>query len=112
MPVYKKADTVPDKISEGYERNIFHLKNLMVTVCDFYGGPAPEPDPSHSHPHEQITYVAEGELYFFIGSEKHIIRTGDVVTIPSGITHCIQTISPYVKLIDCFTPLREDFLKK
>jgi quercetin dioxygenase-like cupin family protein len=112
MPVHKTIDTTPDKISEGYERRAFHLENLMITVCDFTGGPADEPDSPHSHPHEQITYVAVGELYFFIGNEKHIIGTGDVVTIPSGIPHCIQTISPHVRLIDSFTPLRDDFLKK
>jgi quercetin dioxygenase-like cupin family protein len=83
----------------------------MVVVCDFTNGPASQPDPPHSHPHEQITYVAEGDLLFFIGEEKHQLEKGDIYIVPSGIPHCIQTISRHVRLIDSFTPVREDFLK-
>lgn len=83
----------------------------MVVVCDFKGGPAPEPDPPHSHPHEQITYVAEGELFLFLGDDQHHLTKGDVYSVPSGIPHCIQTLSSHVRLIDSFTPLRDDFLK-
>jgi quercetin dioxygenase-like cupin family protein len=111
MAVYKENETLPLKGSSDFERRIFHLENLMVTICDFTNGPAPQPDPPHSHPHEQIMYVAEGELFFFIGNEKHHILKGDVCSVPSGVPHCIQTISNYVRLIDSFSPVREDFLK-
>jgi len=111
MPVYKESDIQSEKITAGYSRKIFHLDNLMVTVCEFSGGPAAEPDPPHSHIHEQITYVAEGELYFNISGVKHHLTKGDVITIPSGIPHCIQIISNYVRLIDSFSPIRNDFLK-
>jgi mannose-6-phosphate isomerase-like protein (cupin superfamily) len=110
MYVYKEKVTVPEKISETFQRRIFHLKDLMVVACDFTNGPAPLPDPPHSHPHEQITYVAEGRLLLFIGEEKHSLSRGDVFTVPSGLPHCIQTISKKVRLIDCFSPVRKDFL--
>ena len=112
MPVLKKNESVPEKISPVLERRLVHLENLMVVVCDFSHGPMAEPDKPHNHPHEQITYVEKGELYFFIGEEKHRLTEGDLVTIPSGIFHSIQTISRNVRLIDSFTPVRSDFLKK
>ena len=112
MPVFKEKETNPDKISATLKRRITHLKNLMVVVCDFYNGPAPEPDPPHSHPHEQISYVDEGELLLFIGEEKHHLTRGDIFAVPSGLPHCIQTISKNVRLVDCFTPVREDFLMR
>ena len=84
----------------------------MIVVCDFTNGPAPKPDPPHSHPHEQITYVAEGDLFFFLNNEKYKLQKGDIFSVPSGIPHCIQTISNHVRLIDSFSPVREDFLKK
>jgi mannose-6-phosphate isomerase-like protein (cupin superfamily) len=112
MPVYKEKETLPEKLSDTFERRISCLKDLMVVVCDFTNGPASQPDPPHSHPHEQITYVAEGELLFFLGSEKFHLTRGDVVTVPSGIPHCIQTISSHVRLIDSFSPVRGDFLSK
>jgi quercetin dioxygenase-like cupin family protein len=111
MPVFKEEETIPEKVSSTFERRVNNLEKLMVVVCDFTGGPADKPDPPHSHPHEQITYVAEGELFFFTGDEKHHLKRGDVYTVPSGMPHCIQTLSSHVRLVDSFTPLREDFIK-
>jgi quercetin dioxygenase-like cupin family protein len=112
MPVIKKEDPVNEKVSPTFERRIASLDKLMMVVCDFTGGPAKEPDKPHSHPHEQITYVAEGELFLFIGDEKHVLSKGDMFTAPSDVPHCIQTLSQHVRLIDTFSPIREDFLKK
>ena len=112
MPVFIQNETIPEKISATFERRITHLRNLMVVVCDFTNGPAPQPDPPHSHEHEQITYVAEGELYFFLGEKKYHLNRGDVFSVSPGVPHCIQTISHHVRLIDSFSPIRTDFLKK
>jgi mannose-6-phosphate isomerase-like protein (cupin superfamily) len=111
MPVKKESSTIPEKVNDGFSRRIVHLNNLMTVVCDFTNGPAPEPDPPHSHPHEQITYVAEGELFLFLGNEKHHLTGGDTFLVPPDLPHCIQTISAHVRLIDCFSPIREDFIK-
>ena len=111
MAVLKEKMIPPEKLSPTFERRIAHLNKLMIVVCDFMNGPAEEPDKPHSHPHEQITYVAEGDLYLFMNEEKHFLTKGDIFTVPSGIPHCIQTISPHVRLIDTFSPVREDFLK-
>lgn len=82
----------------------------MVVVCDFTNGPAPKPDAPHSHLHEQITYVAEGDLYFFLNGEKHKLTKGDIISVPPEVKHCIQNLSKYVRLIDSFSPVRKDFL--
>lgn len=112
MPILKKNGSVPEKMSPSHERRLVHLDNLMVVVCDFSKGPMAQPEKPHNHPHEQITYVEKGELNFFIGDEKHHLIEGDLVSIPAGIFHTIQTISENVRLIDSFTPIRSDFLKK
>jgi quercetin dioxygenase-like cupin family protein len=111
MPVYKEISSIPEKIRDGFERRITHLDNLMMVVCDFTDGPMQRPEPPHSHPHEQIAYIAKGELYLFIREEKHYLTQGDIFTIPSRVPHCIQTLSERVRLIDCFSPIREEFLK-
>jgi quercetin dioxygenase-like cupin family protein len=112
MPVIKKDDPVTEKISPTFERRIATLDKLMVVVCDLTGGPAKEPDKPHSHPHEQITYVAEGELFLFMSDRKYRLSKGDVFLAPSDVPHCIQTLSSHVRLIDSFSPVRKDFLKK
>ena len=68
MAVYIENETSSEKISPVFERRIINLENLMIVVCDFTNGPAPKPDPPHSHPHEQITYVAEGDLFLKVFS--------------------------------------------
>jgi quercetin dioxygenase-like cupin family protein len=103
---------IHEKVSPDYERRIAYLENLMVVVCDFTNGPMINPDPPHSHPHEQITYVAEGELFFYKENKEYHLVKGDIINIPSGVPHCIQTISSNVRLIDSFQPIRKDFLKK
>jgi quercetin dioxygenase-like cupin family protein len=112
MPVNKEILNIPEKIKEGFSRRIAHLDNLMVVVCDFTNGPATKPDPSHSHQHEQITYVVQGELLLFLGEEKHHLTQGDIFLVPPDLPHCIQTISAHVRLLDCFSPIREDFIKE
>jgi quercetin dioxygenase-like cupin family protein len=111
MAVNNEERVIHQNISPEYERTITYLENLMVVVCDFTNGPMEKPDPPHSHPHEQITYVAAGELKFFKGEEMHHLVTGDIITVQSNVPHCIQTISSHVRLIDSFSPVRNDFLK-
>jgi quercetin dioxygenase-like cupin family protein len=109
MYVSIESESHPEVIKPGLKRRLLHLDNLMTVVIDFEN-PMEEPDPPHAHPHEQITYVAEGELWFFIGEEKYRLQKGDLIKIPSGIPHTVQTLTPNVRLIDSFSPVRQDFL--
>jgi quercetin dioxygenase-like cupin family protein len=55
--------------------------------------------------------VAEGEILFVMEDQQTRLRPGDVFLIPSGKPHSIQQLTEHVRLVDCFTPIREDFLK-
>jgi quercetin dioxygenase-like cupin family protein len=111
MTIVKFSETEKDAIAEGRLRYLANTDNLMTVVIDFTDGPQDEPDPPHSHPHEQVTYVAEGELYFFIDGEPHKVGPGDLITVPGGIPHTIQLLSKKVRLVDSFNPIRDEFLK-
>src|SRR3954468_15592544 len=42
--------------------------------------------PKHSHENEQLTYILEGALHFWIGEDEReevIVRAGEVLHIPS-----------------------------
>ena len=67
--------------------------------------------PAHSHPHEQVSYVAEGEIILLLDDQETRLGAGDVFLVPSGRPHSIQQLTEHVRLVDCFTPIREDFLK-
>ncbi|MEZ4667955.1 MAG: cupin domain-containing protein [Anaerolineae bacterium] len=98
-------------MAPGRARYLAHTDNLMMVVIEFTGGPSAQPDPPHSHPHEQITYVADGEVNFFIDGVAHHLRPGDMIAVQPNLPHGIQLLTPSVRLVDTFTPLREDFLK-
>tara|TARA_R110002049_G_scaffold90686_2_gene227139 strand:- start:63666 stop:64001 length:336 start_codon:yes stop_codon:yes gene_type:complete len=105
-----KHDVGFEKLSDSLNRKVVYLKDLMVTIIEFYNGPMAEPDPMHKHPHEQITYVAKGSLKLFIEGREYILNEGDVFKVASNLNHCIQTLTENVKLVDGFSPIRKDFL--
>jgi len=111
MAVLKEAESQPTKLKEGLQRRVLHTNDLMMVVIDFDNGPWAEPDPLHQHVHEQTTYLAEGEIIFICeGEPQQLLRKGDMFSVPSGRPHAIQLLSNKARLIDCFNPIRKDFL--
>ena len=111
MPTGKYHELPVTKIREGAERRLAHTDNLMMVIVDFHDGPKEHPDPPHSHPHEQVSYVAEGEVLVIIGDQSTHLGPGDIFLIPSGVPHTIRLLTEHARLVDCFTPIRQDFLK-
>ena len=64
----------------------------------------------HSHPHEQIGYVLEGSFELNMDGEKCIIKKGDTYYTKPNLMHGVVALEDG-KLLDIFTPQREDFLK-
>ena len=106
---YKEAKV--QQVQGGIERRLVSLDKILTAVLDFTNGPQTQPDPMHSHPHEQTSYVADGELLFFMeGEEPEHLKAGDIFYVPSGKMHCIQLLTQKARLVDSFSPVREDFL--
>ena len=111
MKVVRRASP-PTKVSpEGHRSWIGHSDHLMMVAAEIGGGPAAKPNTPHSHPHEQIGYLEEGELIVWVGDEQERVGPGDFWIIPGGKPHTVQLLSKSAKLVECFTPIREDFLK-
>src|SRR5262249_32261124 len=43
--------------------------------------------PLHSHVNEQVTYILDGALKFWIDGKEIIVRAGEVLTIPPHMPH-------------------------
>jgi quercetin dioxygenase-like cupin family protein len=70
--------------------------------------------PRHQHENEQLTYILEGGLKFWIGEdEKEIVfvRAGEVLHIPSMVWHKAEAMEDTLD-VDIFTPPRQDWLDK
>src|SRR5712692_917324 len=67
--------------------------------------------PEHSHVNEQLTYILEGALKFWIDGKEIIVRAGEVLCIPSNMPHKAEALEDTVDL-DVFYPPRQDWLNK
>lgn len=100
------------EIRPGVFRSLTYSDNLMVAILDFKNGPWEEPEPYHSHPHEQVSYVANGEIIFYCeGQPERHLKAGDTFAAPSGAKHTVKVLTSEARLVDSFTPIREEFLE-
>ena len=68
--------------------------------------------PQHSHENEQLTYILEGALHFWIGADGEqeiVVRAGEVLHIPSNVPHRAQALEDTLD-VDVFSPPRQDWL--
>ncbi|HSJ30532.1 MAG TPA: cupin domain-containing protein [Longimicrobiales bacterium] len=68
--------------------------------------------PKHQHHNEQLTWILEGALRFWIGedeSKEVVVRAGEVLHIPSNVWHKAEALEDTLD-IDIFNPPREDWL--
>ncbi len=65
----------------------------------------------HTHYHTQTTYVASGKFEFTINGETKIVSAGDGLYMEPDVLHGCVCLEPGI-LIDCFSPMRADYLKK
>ena len=103
------ADSELITLLEGknYRKIKAHNDDMMLVEVFFENGAVGEP---HTHVHTQATYCLEGEFEFDIAGEIKKIGVGDTLYIPSNALHGCRLLSERGRLLDIFTPQREDFL--
>ncbi|HWJ46765.1 MAG TPA: cupin domain-containing protein [Candidatus Udaeobacter sp.] len=67
--------------------------------------------PEHSHHNEQLTYIVEGALKFYIDGKEIVVHAGEVLCIPSNMPHKAEAMEDTVDL-DVFAPPRADWINK
>jgi len=95
-------------IVEPGEIRILRARGGKLTLAEFQFEPGSGAT-MHSHPHEQVGYVIEGELEFTVGEQTRRLTAGDSIYIPAGTPHgCSALVRS--RMVDAFTPQRDDFL--
>jgi len=84
-----------------------HGGKLMIVEVYFETG---SEGAEHEHPHEQVTYCLEGEFDFAVAGATYRITPGDSILVPGGGRHGVKCLLKG-RLLDAFSPPREDFLK-
>ena len=113
MTTFKYAEMTTAAPAPDTVRRQVHSDHVMMTIVDFTNGPSPAAPPHH-HPHEQISYIARGRIHLILGQgEKQtitLLEEGDTFVVPPNEPHTVEVLTETARLIDCFYPIREDFL--
>ena len=96
-----------EDVGGGVSRKFLGYDNqIMMVLVKFEEGALGS---LHQHFHTQTTYCVEGEFEFTIDGVKQIVKAGDGVYIEPNLLHSAKCLKAG-KLIDVFSPVREDFL--
>lgn len=68
--------------------------------------------PSHKHEAEQIMIVVDGYMDEMIDGKLYRVKKGDVIVIPSNMPHGGYLYDVPCVVIDVFSPVRPDYIKK
>lgn len=105
-------DDVPrEQLNESLARKVISGERIMLAHVYLDKGSVV---PMHQHENEQLTYILEGELKFWIGSEGSepvFVKAGEVLMIPPNVPHKAEAIEDTLD-VDIFSPPRQDWLTK
>jgi len=100
-----------EQVTEQLQRRLITADRMMLAHVYLKKGCVV---PKHSHHNEQLTYILEGALKFWIGedeSKEVIVRAGEVLVIPANVLHKAEALEDTLD-VDIFSPPREDWLNK
>jgi quercetin dioxygenase-like cupin family protein len=111
VPMYRWDDMPKETVSPLFDRRLVTGERVMLAHVYLKKGCVV---PRHQHDNEQITYILEGSLRFWIGedeSEELVLRAGEVLHLPSNVWHKAEALEDTLD-VDIFSPPRQDWLDK
>ncbi|MBX6362674.1 MAG: cupin domain-containing protein [Gemmatimonadetes bacterium] len=108
---YRWEDMPRETVTDLLDRRLITGDRLMLAHVYLKKGCVV---PRHAHENEQITYILEGALRFWIGedeAEEIVVRPGEVLHIPSNVPHKAEALEDTLD-VDIFSPPRQDWLDR
>ena len=108
---YRWEDMPRERVTDALERRLITADRMMLAHVYLEKGCVV---PKHSHENEQLTYILDGALHFWIGEngeEEITVRSGEVLVIPSNVPHKAEALEDTLD-VDIFSPPRQDWLDK
>jgi len=106
---YRWEDMPKETLKPDLKRRLISTERMMVAHVYLEQGCLV---PKHSHENEQLTYILEGALRFWLGedeSEVVDVAAGEVLHIPSHLPHRAEALETTLD-VDIFCPPRQDWL--
>ena len=108
---YRWNEMPKEKVSDMLDRRLVTGDRIMLAHVYLKKGCIV---PQHKHENEQITYILEGALRFWIGENREqelVVSAGEVLHIPSNVPHEALALEDTLD-VDVFSPPRADWLNK
>jgi quercetin dioxygenase-like cupin family protein len=108
---YRWDSMKKERVSDMLERRLITGDRMMLAHVYLKKGCIV---PKHFHENEQLTYILEGALKFWIGDDgasEITVRSGEVLLIPSNVPHKAEALEETLD-VDIFSPPRQDWLDK
>jgi quercetin dioxygenase-like cupin family protein len=107
---FHRWDAMPwEQVTDQIKRRLVTGDDMMLAHVHLAKGAVV---PRHQHHNEQLTYILEGALRFWIGEDGAQVldvRAGEVLHIPSNVWHKAEALEDTLD-VDIFSPPREDWL--
>jgi quercetin dioxygenase-like cupin family protein len=107
--LYRWDDMPKEELSAQVSRRLITAERLMLAHVYLEKGCIV---PRHAHENEQLTWILEGVLRFWLGedeSEVVDVAAGQVLHIPSNLPHKAEALETTLD-VDIFSPPRQDWL--
>jgi quercetin dioxygenase-like cupin family protein len=107
--LYRWDDLPKEELKPDLHRRLISTERMMIAHVYLDEGCIV---PQHSHENEQLTYILEGTLRFFLGedeSEVVDVHAGEVLHLPSWLPHKAEALEDTLDM-DIFVPPRQDWL--
>ena len=96
----------PMELVDGVRTRTFWGEKVLMSLVEI---DVDSEVPNHTHPHEQAGMLVEGELEMKIGGETRSLKPGDLYIVPGNIEHYARCGDIPAKVLDIFSPVREEF---
>jgi quercetin dioxygenase-like cupin family protein len=107
--LYRWEDMPKEELKPDLHRRLVTAEQMMLAHVYLDKGCIV---PQHAHENEQLTYILEGALRFWLGedeSEVVDVRAGEVLHLPSNLPHKAEALENTLD-VDVFCPPRQDWL--
>ena len=109
--LHRWEDIPREKLNDLLDRRLVTGERIMLAHVYLKKGCVV---PKHFHENEQLTYILQGALQFWLGDdqdEEVVVRAGEVLVIPSNLPHKALALEDTLD-VDIFCPPRQDWLDK
>lgn len=106
------TDIPRETVTDDIGRRIFTGERMMLAQVYLDEGAIV---PTHSHENEQLSWILEGALRFWLGEDgssdfrEIVVSAGEVLFIPSNVPHKVEALVDTLD-VDIFSPPRQDWL--